>query len=223
MVLMPVRDIGLEQLLTNARLAVLDLAHAPAADIPQDVLEFCCALAQQCFINEYVFDRTPEEQDRASALRDRLAAALETDDVPPALTVAAVGAYFPLHAMNVQPARFERPWPDAVKRLVVQQVREPAEEQSLRASIPALTPIVDSVSALVSQQYEEHPYPRWIATSSPRRLSFADRMSAQFPHVRFAKPSRSDLRHLDRRLRHRTACDRNRAASRATPKSSRST
>jgi hypothetical protein len=44
-------------------------------------------------------------------------------------------------------SRFERPLPDAVKRLVVQQVHEPAEEQSLHPSIPALTPIVDSVSA----------------------------------------------------------------------------
>jgi 2-polyprenyl-3-methyl-5-hydroxy-6-metoxy-1,4-benzoquinol methylase/Tfp pilus assembly protein PilF len=197
MVLMPTRDIGLERLLTNARLAVLDLADATAAaSISNDVLELCCALAQQCFINEYVYDWRPEEQDRASALRDRLAAALASDDVPPALTIAAVAAYFPLHSLNVLPARFERRWPDAVKRLVVQQVREPAEEQSLRPSIPALTPIVDSVSALVSQQYEEHPYPRWIATSSPRQLSFADRMNFHFSHVPFAKPGTSDLKIL---------------------------
>jgi Flp pilus assembly protein TadD/SAM-dependent methyltransferase len=194
---MPVRDIGLERLLTNARSAVLDLAHeTAAANISPDVLEFCCALAGQCFINEYVFDLRPEERDRASALRDRLASTLTSNDVAPALTVAAVAAYFPLHALNVLPARFERPWPDAVKRLVVQQVHEPAEELSLRPSIPALTPIVDSVSALVSQQYEEHPYPRWIATSSPRHLSFSDRMNIQFPHVRFAKPDRNDLKIL---------------------------
>ena len=57
MVLTPIRDIALERLLTNARLAVLDLADATAtADTSPDVLEFCCALAQQCFINEYVFD-----------------------------------------------------------------------------------------------------------------------------------------------------------------------
>ena len=60
-------------------------------------------------------------------------------------------------------ALLDRPWPEAVTRLLVQQVREPAEEQQLRSSIPVLTTIEDSVSVLVRQQYEENPYPRWIS------------------------------------------------------------
>ena len=52
----PIRDIALERLLTNVRLALLDLASAPAPDVPDIVTDFCGALAQQCFINEYVFD-----------------------------------------------------------------------------------------------------------------------------------------------------------------------
>jgi tetratricopeptide (TPR) repeat protein/SAM-dependent methyltransferase len=188
-------DIPLEQLLTNARAVVLDLATASTAtDVSGDVLDFCCALAQQCFINEYVHDIGREEQDRARALCDRLAIALISDDVVPPLMVAAVAAYFPLHSLDVPPTRFERSWPDGVTRLVVQQIREPADEQSLRASIPVLTPIADSVSALVRQQYEENPYPRWTATSSlDMRVTFDSNLRIQFPHAAFAPLGKTDI------------------------------
>ena len=33
---------------------------------------FCCALASQCFINEYVFAATEAEAEQAAALRNRL-------------------------------------------------------------------------------------------------------------------------------------------------------
>src|SRR5581483_1406798 len=49
----PVRDVALERVLTSVRAALLDRAAANALD--DDALGFCCALAQQCFINEYVF------------------------------------------------------------------------------------------------------------------------------------------------------------------------
>jgi SAM-dependent methyltransferase len=188
----PVCDVALERLLTRARLSMLDLATA-RADVPGEVLDFCCALAQQCFINEYVFACASEESDRARSLREQLASALAANDIVPPLTVATVAAYFPLHTLDVPPDKFERPWPEPIACLIVQQVREPGEEQSLRASIPALTPITDNVSAQVRQQYEENPYPRWVATSSLHLpISFDERIRSQFPRATFmplAKPT----------------------------------
>ncbi len=187
----PVCDVALERLLTRARLTMLDLATAPA-DVPREVLDFCCALSQQCFINEYVFACGTEELDRARGLREQLASAFAANgDVPP-LTVATVAAYFPLHTVNVPPDKFERSWPEPIVRLIVQQVREPAEERALRASIPAITPITDNVSALVRRQYEENPYPRWVATSSLHLpISFDERIRSQFPRAIFTPLDKS--------------------------------
>jgi SAM-dependent methyltransferase len=42
------------------------------------------------------------------------------------------------------------------------QITEPAEELRLRPQIPRLSMSEDAVSREVRQQYEEHPYPRWI-------------------------------------------------------------
>ena len=88
----PVLDITLERLLANVRRAVLDLAtNADKGKVPENVLRVCCALAQQCFINEYIYDDSGERQ-RVLALRDTLAAALNSGAAIAAVTVAAVAA-----------------------------------------------------------------------------------------------------------------------------------
>ncbi len=181
----PVCDVAMERLLTNARLAVLDLATGAdaAAGNSEDTLIVCCALAQQCFINEYVFDHGGEIE-RARTLRDALGGAMASGAPVTPVMVAAVACYFPLHSVPGAQALLDRPWPDAVARLIVQQVREPAEEQQLRLSIPVLTAIEDGVSVLVRQQYEENPYPRWMDTASlTKRLTFDEHIRAHFPHV----------------------------------------
>ena len=49
-----------------------------------------------------------------------------------------------------------------VDEVLRQQIREPLEEQALRAGIECLTPIAGSVSEAVRAQYEQNPYPRWV-------------------------------------------------------------
>jgi SAM-dependent methyltransferase/Flp pilus assembly protein TadD len=195
----PVCDVAMERLLTNARLAVLDLATDAdaAAGISGDTLIVCCALAQQCFINEYVFDDN-DEIERSRTLRDALGGALASGaPMPSPVVVAAVACYFPLHSVPGAQALLDRPWPDAVARLIVQQVREPAEERQLRSSIPVLTTIEDSVSVLVRQQYEENPYPRWIrAASLTKRLTFDEHIRVHFPHVPHRPLGKADAAYL---------------------------
>ena len=56
-------DLPLERFLTNVRFALLEIAMAPVefTVASEQVLSFCCALAQQCFLNEYVYACTDEE------------------------------------------------------------------------------------------------------------------------------------------------------------------
>ena len=61
------------------------------------------ALAQQCFINEYVFAPTDDEIRQAIGLQENLSERLAKDEEisPPLIT--AVAAYFPLHRLaNVE-------------------------------------------------------------------------------------------------------------------------
>jgi 2-polyprenyl-3-methyl-5-hydroxy-6-metoxy-1,4-benzoquinol methylase len=119
-------------------------------------------VAQQCFINQYVFSMTEVEADQAQRLQASLERALAMGDPCPDLWPAIVGAYFPLHTLSKAEALLDRSWPACVSALLVQQVKEPAEERRIASSIPVLTSIESEVSRAVRQQYEESPYPRWV-------------------------------------------------------------
>jgi len=159
----PVCDIELERCLTGIRSILLEAAReSPATASDDGLFRFCCALARQCFINEYVFDATADELDRVQVLHRRLAAAAQSGAAIPPLWVVVVAAYLPLHALPGADALLARSWPASLAALLVQQVQEPLQERQARDSIVALTAIADDVSREVKQQYEENPYPRWV-------------------------------------------------------------
>jgi 2-polyprenyl-3-methyl-5-hydroxy-6-metoxy-1,4-benzoquinol methylase len=165
----------LELLLTSLRSALGSLAanNAPGtAQVGDDVVHLFCALAQQCFINEYVFAQTENETKRAGALRDCLVEKLVAGgDISPSL-LAAVAAYFPLYSIPNAKSLLALKWPEYAVQLLRQQVREPLEELEDRPKIPTLTAIDDLTSKAVMQQYDENPYPRW--TINPCKVVAGD-------------------------------------------------
>jgi SAM-dependent methyltransferase len=166
----------LELLLTKLRAVLLRLACENAFDAVQvdgSMTDLLSALAQQCFINEYVFAQTDEETKLAARLREQLTEKLSHGDVVSPFLLAAVAAYFPLHSLREAQSLLTLAWPECSADLVRMQVREPLEEAKDRPAIPALTAIDDDVSAAVMRQYDENPYPRW--TINPFIVRAADR------------------------------------------------
>ena len=51
---------------------------------------------------------------------------------------------------------------DEIRDVFTRQVTEPNQETSLKTVLPALDEITDEVSFKVKEQYEAHPYPRWV-------------------------------------------------------------
>ncbi len=173
-------DIELERFLTLARRVLLEAAEGREA--PDAGLAFYAALARQCFINEYVHFRDNEEFHWISAMRDAVAASLETGAEITALQLLAVAAYFPLHALSGSARLLDRSWPESISALLLQQVREPQMETDLRATLPSLTPIADATSRLVRSQYEENPYPRWVRMPPVEKASdIAGYLRQKFP------------------------------------------
>ena len=152
----PICDVAFERLLTALRASLASAATAgkPVAD---PILGFACALARQCFINEYVFATTPDEDVQLEDLRRALSGAS-----PSAMQIAALAMYAPLHTLPCASVLLERKWNPLIDAVLTQQLREPAQERQLRDLIPRLTQIEDEVSQRVRQQYEENPYPRWV-------------------------------------------------------------
>ncbi len=173
----PVRDVAFERLLTTLRAALL--AQAAASAVHNDsVLACSCTVAQQCFINEYVFATTPAEDEQVDQLKTNLR------DISP-MRLAALAMYLPLHALPDAQALLARTWPDDVNAVVTQQLREPMQERALRDSIPQLTAIEDATSQRVRQMYEENPYPRWVHGPVDPTSTFDHYLRAMFPTAAF--------------------------------------
>jgi Flp pilus assembly protein TadD/SAM-dependent methyltransferase len=190
-------DMAIERLLTDIRAIMLDEAIAVTEIADAGLLAFGCALAQQCFLNDYVYDAPAAELARAVGLRERLAAAWQAGHEVPAAWLVAVAAYFPLGAVPGSRAALARSWPPAVSALLAQQVAEPAEEGRLRDTIPRITPIEDDVSLAVERQYSENPYPRWVRSPSiDTPMSLDEYVGGMFPLAPFrklAKTSGADI------------------------------
>ena len=192
----PICRFELERFLTMVRFTLLGTASGTTAleDVEESALIFYAALAQQCFINEYVFSWTDGEAKQARNLRDSLIAALEFNAQIPVLWPVAVACYFPLNSLPFADRLLDRPWPAAMDAVLVQQVREPEQERQCRVTIPQLTAIDDAVSLLVQSQYEENPYPRWIKAppaSTPETVDAVLRKS--FPYSSFRPLGKSSF------------------------------
>jgi len=180
----PNSDIPLEHFLTMLRAAMMrELADKSDAGAQAEL--FASALAQQCFINDYVLAAGKDELAAAAEAR----AKVETADSATPAQLLMVAAYFPLHRLANAARLLERRWPDPVEAVLTQQVREPLQELRLRADISRLTGIENPVSLLVQQQYEENPYPRWVRASPDTPDTIGNFLSGKFPLSRFERPA----------------------------------
>ena len=178
-------DIELERFLTAARQTMLEAASAEidSRQVDESTLRFFCALAQQCFINEYVFAVTDHEEQQAERLRTLVVEALASGASIAELRLVAVAAFCPLASLPAANLLVERHWSAPVAELVARQVEEPQEERQLQA-VPRLTAVEGGVSLAVKRQYEENPYPRWMkAAPVGKPATLGAYLRRQFPLV----------------------------------------
>jgi len=190
-----VRDIRLEHWLTAMRGALLRatlVGEPPASD---DILAFASALAQQCFINEYIFTVSSAEVEQVQRLKAMLTEALERGASLGGMHLLVCAMYMGLHSLPNVSALAARAWPGRVAAVLTQQVREPKLEQDLRASMPRLTPISGGITAEVREQYEENPYPRWVRLRTPPNVlaNLDEQIRLQFPTASFRPVGHGDL------------------------------
>jgi tetratricopeptide (TPR) repeat protein len=134
-----VRSVRLELFLTELRRALLSLVIQIPVAVTENVARLLCALAQQCFINEYVFSQKTEESQLAEQLRNLLLQRLAANDEISVPILSIVAAYFPLRQLPYIERLNSPQWPEWAGDLIKQQVSEPLEEKRDREHIPALT------------------------------------------------------------------------------------
>lgn len=186
-------DRSLERLLTALRKLLLYArveADSPRARGSEGLLDFTVLLANQCFLTDYAYISSPEEETIVNKLAERIRSMCETGEAVSMSDIAAFASYRALGSLECAQSLLEREWPPALEPLIRRQLREPLEERKLRETIPRITPIVDETSHAVRGQYEENPFPRWAhgqASLQPRTL--ADWLQNAFPHLPQPSPA----------------------------------
>jgi SAM-dependent methyltransferase len=175
-------DIRLERILVALRAALL---KEGGPELPADVCELAAALARQAANNEYAWPTTAAEDTAVAAIADRLAGGVPSE------------SEFLRYAMYRAPAALPdlaalrgRPW-SAATRALIEAVAPDDEELALRSAMPRSAVIADAVSAEVRAQYEESPYPRWLALNPPNSGERRARLLSRCPAAdrgRFAGP-----------------------------------
>ncbi len=183
-------SIKLETFLTTVRQAFLHLAHERRLErtvTTHDGLNFLTALAQNCFLNEYVYLETVEDTRQVDALVLTVTETLKKGGTVKEALLALIACYRILGSLDNAQSLLEREnfsQGSPLAKILGQQIREPQEERKIRSRIPRLTTIDDEVSHMVRKHYEENPYPRWLdlGTIKPERLHSI--LTHQFPHLK---------------------------------------
>lgn len=186
----PIIDPVLEYALSHIRRLLLLTLFGPGLPDRAVWQTLCAALAEQCFLTEYVLPESTCEPQMLPALVHAISAAIDQGTQPRAVLVALLGAYHPLHQWPWSDALNRFTWPEAIIRLLTRQCLEPAAEAIIAASLPTLTPIHNPTSVDVRAQYEENPYPRWLSTGVlPEPVPLARFLRGLFPHIAPSIPS----------------------------------
>jgi SAM-dependent methyltransferase len=135
----PLSDAVLEDALTTARHTLLNGGGDGG---------FAAALAQQCFLNGYIFWQGEYEGAQVATLKARIETALAAGDALADSDVAALACYLPLHAVSGVEKIAATP---SLAPLLKQQRDEPATEKHIAAAFTMLAPVHD----------DETPWPRW--------------------------------------------------------------
>ena len=157
-----ITDTFLEKILTKIRSKALNYLGGAYEKNLNEYLEFFISLAEQSWLNEYIYDQSSEETEKVNSLR----AKIESSERVNENEVAILGSYIPLNSSEIIEEKLLNYKSSNIlfDDLINVQIKEPIKEKKLIKSIKSLGKIENEVSKKVRLQYEKNPYPRWRYT-----------------------------------------------------------
>ena len=183
-------DIFLENLLTKIRCEILFNLEISSKHNLNEHFNFIISLAEQCWLNEYVYIESEKEIELTNKLKNKIEKHKDINE----FEVAILGCYMPLkNSKNITEKLLVHKSTNILfDDLISVQIKEPLKEKELAKSITLFGVIDNIVSNEVRQQYEENPYPRWKYTNkfspcnfftwinseiSPNKINYSDKFN----------------------------------------------
>ena len=157
-----ITDTFLEKILTKIRSKALNYLGGAYEKNLNEYLEFFISLAEQSWLNEYIYNQSSDETEKVNSLR----AKIESSERVNENEVAILGSYVPLNSSEIIEEKLLNYKSSNIlfDDLINVQIKEPIKEKKLIKSIKSLSKIENEVSKKVRLQYEKNPYPRWRYT-----------------------------------------------------------
>ncbi len=151
-------NVNLEILLTKIRRKICVHISQDKETINYSELQFIIALGEQCFLNEYVYSLTEEENLSLKKIINKC-----KDSELNETNISLLSCYFPLYKLldQIPSLKSFNSTNQRFTELMELQILEPLKEIKLSKNIKKLGLINDDISQKVKNQYEENPYPRW--------------------------------------------------------------
>ena len=152
------RNFKWEKLLTSLRKHICNNISQGETNIKYSELHFLIALGEQCFLNEYVYSLTKEENISIS----KIITQCRNGKINEA-SISILACYLPLYKLldKIPSLKSFTSSDKNFNELIKLQILEPLEEIELSQNIKKLGSINNDVSQKVKDQYEKNPYPRW--------------------------------------------------------------
>ncbi len=152
------KDSELEKVLTNCRAYMCNRIAKNSNTINFHELQFIIALGEQCFLNEYVYSLTEEENISIDKIISQVRG-YELNEIK----VSILACYFPLYKLleGIPSLKSFHSYDKRFMELMYSQILEPLQEIELSNNIKKIGSINNLISQEVKVQYEENPYPRW--------------------------------------------------------------
>ncbi len=169
-------DADLEKMLIKVRKEILNESINEKNDLSK-IFNFILSLAEQCFLNEYVFFQTEDEEKKIRSLLKKIEKSKKINE----LDISILGCYIPLSQTEKIKKKLIKYKSNNLlfNDLIKIQLKEINKEKEIKKTIGNLKTITDKVSQKVKNQYEKNPYPRWRYTYPNIKTHFTNRFENQ--------------------------------------------
>ena len=155
----PIQDLEFENILKEMRFLILK--NIDNLQKKSNIHIFFEALALQCFVNEYIYITSSDEDNYFNKLKRNVEKKLSENKIPDIIELQCLGSYQSLDKVQWNNAL---EIPKELENLFSKQIFDREKEKELEKNIKCLSNISNKISRKVKEQYEDNPYPRWFST-----------------------------------------------------------
>ncbi len=177
-------DINVEKTFTSLR-------HAALLEIDNinggREIDLLCAIGQQAFITQYVYQQTDEESRLIATLLEKTRIKLSGKEKVKPEILAVLSCFTSLRridGMVTYTSKLDQKFADSIKRLLIRHVTNIVIETNIRRDIEQLTLTHNDTSLEVQKINEDHPYLFWETLYYEQPIPFSTVITRQFPHIK---------------------------------------